>query len=118
VHGDGLQSRDFTYVDTVCDVLVDAVLRRVSHPEPLNLAYGSRTNLMELVAVMQELLGRELEVEHTDPRVGDMRHTQASNERLVELFPDVRPVDLEDGLRRTIAWFETRPDLLERATAG
>lgn len=118
VHGDGLQSRDFTYVDTVCDVLVDAVLRRVSHPEPLNLAYGSRTNLLELVGIMESLLGRSLDVEHADARVGDMRHTQASNERLLELFPDVVPVDLEEGLRRTIEWFETRPDLLEPTTSG
>lgn len=118
VHGDGRQSRDFTFVDTVCDVLVDAVLRRVSHPEPVNLAYGSRTDLMELVDVLSSLLGRELEVAHTDPRVGDMRHTQADNTKLLELFPDVEPVSLEDGLRRTIEWFESRPDLLEATTSG
>ena len=108
VHGDGLQSRDFTYVDTVCAVLTDAVLRRVSDPAPVNLAYGSRTNLLELVDVLGRLLDRDLPVEHVDPRVGDMKHTQADNTRLRELFPDIEPVGLEDGLRSTIEWFRAR----------
>ncbi len=43
VHGDGEQSRDFTYVGTVCDVITDASARRVTHPEPVNLAFGTRT---------------------------------------------------------------------------
>lgn len=115
VHGDGLQSRDFTYVDTVCRVLADAVVRRVSNPDPLNLAYGSRTSLLELVAVLEELLGRELPVEHVEPRAGDMRHTQADNTRLLALFGDIEPVSLEDGLRATVEWFAGRPDLLELA---
>ncbi len=108
VHGDGLQSRDFTYVDTVCDVLTDAVVRQVSDPGPVNLAYGTRTNLLELVEVLGRLLGRELPVDHIDARVGDMKHTQADNTRLRELFPAIEPIGLEDGLRTTIEWFRTR----------
>ena len=60
VHGNGTQSRDFTYVDTVCSVITDALNRRVSDPEPVNLAFGSRTNLLEVIALLEELLGREL----------------------------------------------------------
>ena len=41
VHGDGTQSRDFTYVDTVCTVLADAALRQVTDPQPVNLAFGT-----------------------------------------------------------------------------
>lgn len=107
VHGDGTQSRDFTFVDTVCTVITDAVLRRVSSPEPVNLAFGSRTNLLELIELIEELLGHEVAVEHTPPRVGDVPHSQAANERLRELFPGIEPVDLRTGLRATIDWFRS-----------
>jgi UDP-glucose 4-epimerase len=107
VHGDGTQSRDFTFVDTVCSVITDAVLRQVSSPEPVNLAFGSRTNLLEVIALLEELLGHPVEVEHTAPRVGDVPHSQAANDRLRELFPDIEPVDLRTGLDATVEWFRT-----------
>jgi len=107
IHGDGTQSRDFTYVDTVCSVLVDAVLRTVSSPEPTNLAFGTRTNLLELVDVLAELLGRPIEIDFVEPRPGDVPHSQAANDRLRSLFPDVQPVELTTGLGATIDWFRT-----------
>lgn len=107
VHGDGTQSRDFTYVDTVCSVITDAVQRRVSDPEPVNLAFGSRTNLLEVISLLEELLGHEVKVEHTAPRPGDVPHSQAANDRLMALFPVVEPVDLRTGLASTIDWFRS-----------
>ncbi|MCB1257256.1 MAG: NAD-dependent epimerase/dehydratase family protein [Microthrixaceae bacterium] len=107
VHGDGTQSRDFTYVNTVCSVITDAVLRQVSSPEPVNLAFGSRTNLLEVISLLEDLLGESVAVEHTDPRVGDVPHSQAANERLMELFPSVEPVDLRTGVAATIEWFRS-----------
>ncbi|MCO5319730.1 MAG: NAD-dependent epimerase/dehydratase family protein [Microthrixaceae bacterium] len=109
VHGDGTQSRDFTYVETVCSVIADAVLRRVSDPEPVNLAFGSRTNLLEVIELLQELLGHDVKVQHTDPRPGDVPHSQAANDRLMRLFPDVEPVQLREGLASTIEWFRSLP---------
>ncbi|GAA1092457.1 MULTISPECIES: NAD-dependent epimerase/dehydratase family protein [Kitasatospora] len=108
VHGDGGQSRDFTYVGTVAQVLTEAVLRRVVHPDPVNLAFGTRTTLMELVGELGSVLGRPLETEHTEPRAGDVRDSQADNGRLRELFPDVRAVPLREGLERTAEWFSSR----------
>jgi UDP-glucose 4-epimerase len=104
VHGDGQQSRDFTYVGTVCDVLVDAVVRGVTSDGPVNLAFGSRTTLLELIDLLGELLGHDIEVEHVDARPGDVRHSQAANDRLLALFPTVEPLDLRTGLAETIAW--------------
>ena len=49
VHGDGSQTRDFTYVGTVSDVIVDAIERGVSHDTPVNLAFGTRTSLLEVI---------------------------------------------------------------------
>ncbi|WP_406087544.1 NAD-dependent epimerase/dehydratase family protein [Kitasatospora purpeofusca] len=107
VHGDGGQSRDFTFVGTVTQVITDAVLRRVVSPDPVNLAFGTRTSLLELVGELESVLGHPVEVAHTEPRPGDVRDSQADNARLRELFPDVRPVPLREGLERTAAWFRT-----------
>ena len=53
VHGDGTQSRDFTFVDTVTAVIEDALVRTVVHPEPVNLAYGTRTDLVTLIEMLE-----------------------------------------------------------------
>jgi len=104
VHGDGRQSRDFTYVGTVAAVLTTAVLDRVTDPDPVNLAYGSRVELLELIALLEDILGRDLAVEHVEPRAGDVRHSMADDSRVRALFPDVTPVPLVDGLRATVDW--------------
>ena len=109
VHGDGHQTRDFTFVDTVAAVLTAAATRRVTSDRPVNLAYGTRTDLLTLVRRLEEVVGHPLEVEHLEPRPGDVRHSQADNSRLVELFGDIEPVDLRDGLEATVAWMASRP---------
>jgi UDP-glucose 4-epimerase len=109
VNGDGSQTRDFTYVDSVAGVLADAVARRVASPTPVNLAFGGRSSLLELIALLEELLGTELARDHREPRVGDVPHSQADQRRLRALFPDVEPVDLRTGLERTVDWFRTLP---------
>jgi UDP-glucose 4-epimerase len=104
VYGDGLQTRDFTFVDTVVDTIIDAVARRVASPDPVNLAFGSRISLLELIATLEQVMQRRLPVELTDPRPGDVRDSQADTARLRTLFPDITPVALGDGLRATAAW--------------
>jgi UDP-glucose 4-epimerase len=110
VHGDGEQTRDFTYVGTVTRVITDAVLRRVVDLDPVNLAFGSRTSLNALVGHLGDVLGLRPDVEHVPPRPGDVRDSQADNERLRRHFPDVAAVSLTDGLRATVDWFRTLPD--------
>jgi UDP-glucose 4-epimerase len=110
VHGDGTQSRDFTFVDSVCEVVTRAAVDRVVSDIPVNLAFGSRISLLDVIDVLQDLLGHPLEVDHLPARAGDVRHTQADNSRLRELFPDITPVSLRDGLASTIEWFRTQPD--------
>lgn len=107
VHGAGTQSRDFTYVGSVCAVLGDAIARRVSDAESMNLAFGSRVTLLEVVAELGRIIGTELEVEHQPIRAGDVPHSQADTIRLRSLFPDVEPVPLVDGLRATVDWFRS-----------
>ncbi|MDN5763967.1 MAG: NAD-dependent epimerase/dehydratase family protein, partial [Microlunatus sp.] len=106
INGDGTNSRDFTYVGTVCRVLLDAAERRVTHPEPVNLAFGSNTTLLELVSKIEDITGQQATVVHREPRAGDVKHSQADNTRLRSLFPMIKPVSLEQGLAETVAWFK------------
>ena len=106
VHGDGTQSRDFTYVGTVCRVLLESAVRRVSYPEPVNLAYGSNTTLNDLIETISRVAGRRPSVQFTDPRPGDVKHSQADNRALLSLFPEIEPVPLEQGLAATLNWLE------------
>ncbi len=108
VNGDGKQSRDFTYVDTVTWTLAQAVKRRVVSEIPINLAFGGGTTLLDLIARLEDVFGRSLPVQHRDARPGDIRHSTADPGRLFELFPDVEPIDFDEGLARTLAWWEAR----------
>lgn len=105
VHGEGTQTRDFTYVGTVVSVLTDAVRRQVVDPEPVNLAYGSQVSLLEVITLLEEITGRQLQRDHVASRLGDVPHSQADQERVRLLFPAVEPTPLADGLRATVAWF-------------
>ena len=105
VHGDGLQTRDFTFIDSLTSVLTDAVLRQVTHERPVNLAFGGRTDLLSVISLLEEILGHALKREHAGPRAGDVRDSQADQTTLRRLFPQISPIDLETGLRATVDWF-------------
>ena len=107
VHGDGLQVRDFVFVETVAGVLAAAVTGRVSHPTPVNLASGTRTDLLTLIAELEEILGVSLQVDHQPSRAGDIRDSQADESTFRALFPGVTPVDLRTGLERTVEWWRS-----------
>lgn len=107
LHGDGGQSRDFTYVDTVCAVLAGALRRRVHDRAPVNLAFGTRTDLRGLIAALEQVVGRPLRVDPHPPRPGDVRHSEADATRLRAFFPEVVPVPLVEGLVRTVEWYRT-----------
>ena len=73
-------------------VLTESVLRSVTDPNPVNLAFGSRVSLLELLEVLEDILGTPIARQHLDPRPGDVRDSQADQTRLRALFPDVGPV--------------------------
>lgn len=105
LEGDGSQTRDFTYVGTVVRVLSDAARRRVTSPQPVNLAFGGRTSLRELIAMIEKEIGESVAIEQRPPRPGDVPHSQADSTRLHELFPEVEAVPLDVGLVDTVRWF-------------
>jgi UDP-glucose 4-epimerase len=108
VHGDGGQTRDFTFVDSVTAVLTDSVRRTVTNTKPVNLAFGTRVSLLDLMRLLEKVLGRALNRDHLSERPGDVRDSQADQTKLRELFPDIEPVPLEAGLRSTVEWFQAQ----------
>jgi UDP-glucose 4-epimerase len=105
VHGDGRQTRDFTFVGSVVDVLAQAVLGRVTADTPVNLAFGESVSIRRVIELIGELLVRDLDVRYGPARPGDVRDSRGSNDRLLGLFPGLAPIPLADGLRQTIEWF-------------
>jgi len=110
VHGDGTQSRDFTFVGTLTAVVADALVRQVSSADPVNLAFGSRITLLDVIEELEAILGRRLDREHTANRVGDVPHSQADNARLRGLFPEIEPIQFDAGLRATVEWMRSTRD--------
>ncbi|MGW7082238.1 NAD-dependent epimerase/dehydratase family protein [Streptomyces sp. NPDC054871] len=105
LHGDGTQTRDFTYVGTVCRVLTDALLRQVTEPQPVNLAFGTRLPLLDLLREVEASTGLQALREYTPTRVGDVPHSQADGTRLRALFPSVIPVPIGPGVAATVDLF-------------
>ena len=105
IFGDGLQSRDFTYVGSVCDTIVDAVRRRVASDRPVNLGFGTRRALLDVIDELSLIFDRQLQRMHSAARPGDMRDAQANPTRLLSLFPNSQPTDFGVGLKATVSWF-------------
>jgi nucleoside-diphosphate-sugar epimerase len=113
IYGDGEQTRDFTYVANV----VDGVLRACEAPkaagEAINVACGTRISLNELLDVMNRIVGTDLEAIYEDERAGDVKDSQADISKAKALLGYEPIVDLEEGLRHTLAWCQG-----ERTTAA
>ena len=106
VNGDGEHSRDFIFVGTVCDVLLDALKRSVEHPMPVNLAFGTSVSLNRLIQCIGEMTNRRPAIQYGAARPGDVLHSSADSTVLRRLFPSVVPIPLKQGLSETVDWFE------------
>ena len=104
IHGDGEQTRDFTYVtDTVLGTL-QACTAPAAAGRVINVACGRRASVNAIYAILQRIIGVSVPPRYTDPRVGDVRHTLADLSIAREALGYAPEVSLEDGLRRTVAW--------------
>jgi UDP-glucose 4-epimerase len=119
IHGDGQQSRDFTFVaDVVRANLLAAEAPGVSG-QVYNVACGRRTSLLQLLGYLNELLGTNVAAEHGPARAGDVRHSQADISAARAELEYEPSGDLRAGLRQTVAWWlATRGGIVPTALAG
>jgi len=105
IYGDGLQTRDFVYVEDVAEAVVKAVEKPLSG-EILNIATGKPVKIIDLANLIIELLKAEhLKPVFEKPRPGDIRHSYASPLKAKEKLEWKPKVSLRDGLKKTIEWF-------------
>jgi UDP-glucose 4-epimerase len=105
VHGDGTQSRDFTYIDNVVDANLSAARAEGVGGQAFNVGCGERISLLAIIERLERFLGRPVARHHTPARVGDVPHTLADiskGERLMRYTPRVT---FDEGLRRTFEYF-------------
>lgn len=105
VHGDGEQSRDFTYVDNVVEANLRAGGAAGAAGEVFNVGCGDRISLLAIVARLEAILGHRLERRHTPVREGDVRHTLADVDKARRMLGYVPVVGFDEGFRRTVEFF-------------
>lgn len=103
VYGDGEQSRDFTSVSIVQEVIVQALEQKTNHPSPINLAFGNRISLNYLIELLKMDFPK-LSVQYSQNRVGDIHASQNNPHLINKIFPSLKIETFEDSLRRTINW--------------
>ena len=105
VFGDGLQTRDFTYVGTVVNIILSCISKKILHPEPVNLAYGNNISLNQVLEIMK-LNFPTLKVRYLPPRKGDVLHSKNDPKLIKNLYPDITLDKFEVSLQKTIDWFK------------
>ena len=105
VFGDGEQTRDFTYVGTVVNVIIDCISNKVLHPEPVNLAYGNNISLNQVAELLKNSFP-DLKVKYLPQRNGDVLHSKNDPKLVRSLYPNVNVEKFETSLQETIDWFK------------
>jgi len=104
VNGDGEQSRDFTYVENVVDANLLACEANGVEGMVFNISTGERRSLNDLLRSLSSLVGRNLEPEYANARLGDVRHSQADIGRARRYLRFEPKVSFLAGLERTLNW--------------
>lgn len=107
IYGDGEQTRDFTYVANVVDGVLRACEASGVAGEVINVATGGRISLNALLASMNRIVGTDIRPTYQPARAGDVRDSQADITKARTLLGYEPTVDLDEGLRRTLAWCRT-----------
>jgi UDP-glucose 4-epimerase len=109
IFGDGLQSRDFTYVQNA--VQANLLALKCTTPlrgEVFNVGTGRRITLLDLLAAMNTVLGTSIEPDLQAERAGDVRHSLASLDRIQTVLGYQPAIDFESGVRLTLEWARTQ----------
>jgi nucleoside-diphosphate-sugar epimerase len=107
IHGDGKQTRDFTFVGDVVDGVLRACTAPTAAGEVINVAGGGRISLLEVLRTLQTILRTQIEPTFGPPREGDVRDSQADIHKARQMLGYEPRIPLEDGLRQTVEWYQT-----------
>jgi len=105
VYGDGTASRDFTYVETVLDIMMTAMREKITTDGAMNLAYGNRIFLNDTIGMLKKHFP-DLQVNYRENRLGDVKESQNSPSLLKSLFPTTKPKPFEAALSETVMWLK------------
>jgi UDP-N-acetylglucosamine/UDP-N-acetyl-alpha-D-glucosaminouronate 4-epimerase len=108
IHGDGEQSRDFTFIDNVVEANLLALKAPDAAGKMCNIGCGEHITLNRLVMLLEQHLGVNAKVIHAPPKPGDVRHSLADIERAKAILHYRPKITVEEGLRRTIAWYKSQ----------
>ncbi|MGH8369508.1 MAG: SDR family oxidoreductase [Gammaproteobacteria bacterium] len=108
IYGDGTQSRDFTYVKNAVAGTILAATSPKSVGEVINIACGERRSLLNVIEMLEDMLGDRIEPVFEAPRLGDVKHSQASIDEARHLLDYVPEVGFKEGLYETLEWFRNR----------
>lgn len=107
IYGDGEQTRDFTYIDTVVDANIRAAEGAVAG-EAINIGTGDPVSINELVETLNEVLETDLEPKYDDPRLGDVKHSYADVSKAADLLNLGEETDFREGLERTVEYYRNQ----------
>lgn len=107
IYGDGLQSRDFTYIDNVVEANILAATAPLAAGKILNVANGNSISLLAILDCLQDLLGRKIEPIHEPARVGDVRDSLADITQTRAILGYESVVNVPDGLRKSIDYYQS-----------
>ncbi len=110
IYGDGKQSRDFTYISNAVRANLLAATLKIKEGV-FNIACGKRITVNELVKGLNGIMNMNIEPLYTDPRPGDVRHSQADISRAGKVLGYKVEVDFEEGLKQTVDWFHSQERL-------
>ncbi len=109
IYGDGLQSRDFTYIDNVVSANLLAAGTKTGIGQSANIGCGSQFTLLDLVSELKKLLGKsEVAIDFQPARAGDPRESRADIKKAREMLGYKPQVEFSEGLKRTVEWFRAR----------
>jgi UDP-N-acetylglucosamine/UDP-N-acetyl-alpha-D-glucosaminouronate 4-epimerase len=107
IYGDGLQSRDFTYVQNVVEANLLACTAPGVAGEALNVACGDRITVNDMLRQINQVTGKDIAAIYEAPRAGDIKHSQADVKKAATLLKYKPNVTFAEGLKRTIEWYAT-----------
>lgn len=108
INGDGLQTRDYVYVDDV--VRANELVLAMEGSDMFNVSTNTETDVNVIFRILNEALGSPAEEKHGEAKAGEQQRSVCAYEKIQDRFGWQPTMSIEEGLRRTLTWFQDRMD--------